>query len=122
MIQGPFLSVPFRSFRGVTPAACGSASRDGFPRSLLRASEPPFFLLAHVVGRHRRPHDVPRDDGKELESSIDFRYGQRCLISGAVHQTYGFFTRGSVIGGESHVLRNKRPFLLPSGSRLFSLP
>ena len=30
------------------------------------------------VRRHRRAHDVPCDDGKELESSIYFRSGRRC--------------------------------------------
>jgi len=50
--------------------------------------------LRASVRRHRRAHDVRCDDGKELESSIDFRNGQRCSISGAVNQTYVFFSSG----------------------------
>ncbi len=76
-------SAPRRPSRN--EALCGQASHLSF---LLRAS----------VRRHRRAHDFPCDDGKEPESSIDFGNGQQCSISGAVNQTYGFFTRGPVIG------------------------
>ena len=41
----------------------------------------------------------------EFEASIDFRIGRRCWHWRAVNQTYGFFTRGPVISGESISLR-----------------
>ncbi len=73
---------------------------DGLRRSRPRPLRHPNRICA-LFRRHRRAHDVPCDDGKELESSIDFRIGQRCSISGAVDQACVFFTRGSVIGGKS---------------------
>jgi hypothetical protein len=63
------------------------------------------MILRAPVRRRRRADDVPRGDGKVLESSIGFRYGQQCSSSAPLSQTYGFFTRGSVIGGESISLR-----------------
>jgi len=38
----------------------------------------PAAQLRASVRRHRRAHDVPCDDGKELESSIYYRNGRRC--------------------------------------------
>jgi hypothetical protein len=85
------------------PIAWGNSQRlcpVGIQRGRCRKRPEPEPLRAS--GRiDRRAHDVPRDDGKELEASIDFRNGQRCSISGAFNQSDGFVTRGSVIGAES---------------------
>jgi hypothetical protein len=62
-------------------------------------------ILRSPVRRHRRAHDAACDDGKEFESSIDLRSERRCLSSGPVNQTYGLFTRVSVIVCESIPLR-----------------
>ncbi len=74
------------------PSCAGDflTSRWGGPRSRSWVLRP---ILASVR-RHRRVQDVPCDDGKELESSIDFGNGQRCSISGAVNQAYDCFTGG----------------------------
>jgi len=61
--------------------------------------------LARVGPTHRRAHDAASDDGEDFESSIDLRSERRCSSSGPLNQTYGFFSRGSVIGGESISLR-----------------
>jgi len=76
--------------------------------------------LARVGPTHRRAHDVQCDDGKELESSIDFRNGRRCAIRGAINETYGFFTRGPVIGGESVSLRASA--VINQTAVLFTMP
>ena len=58
-------------------------------------------MLASVRRHRTRPARSPT----AFESSSDLRSERRCSFSGPVNQTYGFLTRGSVIGGESISLR-----------------